>query len=84
MPASQNYHVSWSKSNDVMNKDCKGAGTWSIHGSDYGGIKIGNAWVYLISRAGVTQNQLLKQSEYHTEHKLSHIIVGNNVYEIGD
>ena len=83
MAAARNYHVSWSESNSIMASDGN-PGTWSIHGGDIGGIKIGTAWVYLISRAGVDENQLLKQSEYTTEHKLSHITVGNSTYQIGD
>ena len=81
--ATTNYHVSFSKSNAILAKDGK-PGTWSIHSSDISGIRIGNSWVYLISRLGVHDNKLLKQSEYPTEHKLSHIIVGNSVYNIGD
>ena len=83
MAEARNHHVSWSESNSIMASDGN-PGTWSIQKSDYDGIKIGKEWVYLISRSTIPENQLLKQSEYHTEHKLSHIIVGNSVYQIGD
>ena len=81
MPA-RNYFVSYSESLATMNRDSK-AGTWSIKG-EYSGIKIGTAWVYIMHRTDVKQNQLLKQSDFPTKHVLTHIKVGNAMYEIGD
>ena len=82
MPASINNYVSYSQANAEMNRDGN-PGTWSIKG-EYSGIQIGNTLVYIIHRMDSNQNRLLKQSEYPTEHVLTHIKVGNSVFEIGD
>ena len=82
MAEARNHHVSYSTSSAIMRRDGD-PGTWVIAG-EYSGIKIGHSWVYVMHRTDVKQNQLLKQSEYPTEHVLTHIKVGNAMYKIGD
>ena len=81
MPA-RNHFVSYSQANETMWRDSN-PGTYSIKG-EYSGIKIGVSWTYIIHRMDLKQNRLLKQSEYPTEHVLTHIKVGNSMFEIGD
>ena len=80
--ANTNYYEGYSETQEIMNRD--GApGTWSIVG-EYSGIKIGNTFTYIIHRTDVSQSQLLKQSDFPTKHVLTHIHVGNAMYEVGD
>ena len=80
--ANTNYYESYSETQEIMNRDGN-PGTWSIKG-EYSGIKIGTSWVYIIHSKDISQNLLFKQSEYPTEHVLTHIKVGNSMFEIGD
>ena len=80
--ANTNHYESWSEAQNIMGDDGN-PGTWSIKG-EYSGIKIGNSWTYIIHRMDSAKNQLLKQSDFPTEHVLTHIKVGNATYEVGD